>query len=452
MASEAMGVDTLTSITYSGMARNGQFGQSTAIGNPMGPNNLTQITEYTRTITFETPADTASLVSRATGPTQPPTVPGVPAPEPGVFNQNVSAEQAGTNWNQGLNVWTTPWGFLKGAVANAATVEASGDGFTVSFSPAGLTSPSGQPYVVTGMLDANLLVTHVETEVEHNVLGNLLVEFDYSGYADMGGVQVPGQIVQRQGGLQTFDATITSATPNPVDVIALLTPPPNPGRGGGPGGGGPGGAPAAPPVEMLGEGVYKIGGNYTSLAIDMGDHILVVESGQSDARGMAVMAAAKEAIPGKPITQVVNSHPHFDHASGLAAAVAEGATILTHENNEPVLERFLTGSRTLANDSLAQLGATRTDVVQAVPDQQTLTGTNGKVVELHHLPNEHTDGMLGVYLPAERVLWTADVTVINSSPAQVGVVRWNVMMKRAMPITGPLIWPRKKPALTTTWA
>jgi hypothetical protein len=28
----------------------------------MGPNNLTQITEYTRTITFETPADTASLV------------------------------------------------------------------------------------------------------------------------------------------------------------------------------------------------------------------------------------------------------------------------------------------------------------------------------------------------------------------------------------------------------
>jgi glyoxylase-like metal-dependent hydrolase (beta-lactamase superfamily II) len=239
----------------------------------------------------------------------------------------------------------------------------------------------------------------------------------------MNGVQVPGQIVQSQAGLETFDATITSATPNPADAVALLTPPPNPGRGGGPGGGGPGGAPAAPAVEMLGEGVYKIGGNYTSLAIDMGDHILVIESGQSDARGQAEMAAAKEAIPGKAITMVVNSHPHFDHASGLAAAVAEGATILTHENNEPVLERFLTGSRTLANDSLAQLGATRTDVVQAVPDQQTLTGTNGKVVELHHLPNEHTDGMLGVYLPAERVLWTADVTVINSSPAQVGVVR-----------------------------
>jgi glyoxylase-like metal-dependent hydrolase (beta-lactamase superfamily II) len=63
----------------------------------------------------------------------------------------------------------------------------------------------------------------------------------------------------------------------------------------------------------------------------MGDHILVVESGQSDTRGMAVMAAAKQAIPNKPIRFVVNSHPHFDHASGLAAAVAEGATLLTHQ-------------------------------------------------------------------------------------------------------------------------
>jgi len=63
--------------------------------------------------------------------------------------------------------------------------------------------------------------------------------------------------------------------------------------------------------------VFKIGGNYTSLAVDMGDHVLVIESGQSDARGMAVMAAAKQAIPNKPIRFVVNSHPHFDHASGL---------------------------------------------------------------------------------------------------------------------------------------
>jgi 1-aminocyclopropane-1-carboxylate deaminase/D-cysteine desulfhydrase-like pyridoxal-dependent ACC family enzyme len=34
-ASKAMGVDTLNSITYSGNARNGAFGQSKAIGAPL---------------------------------------------------------------------------------------------------------------------------------------------------------------------------------------------------------------------------------------------------------------------------------------------------------------------------------------------------------------------------------------------------------------------------------
>jgi glyoxylase-like metal-dependent hydrolase (beta-lactamase superfamily II) len=257
------------------------------------------------------------------------------------------------------------------------------------------------------------------------VVGDLLVEFEYSNYKNMNGVQVPGRIVQKQASMPTFDATITAATPNPSNLTELLTPPPPPaGRAGGPP---PGAPPAAaggpPPVEKLGDGAFKIGGNYASLAVDMGDHILVVESGQSDARGLAVMAAAKQAIPGKRIRYVVNSHPHFDHASGLAAAVAEGATILTHRNNEPVLERLLAGQRSLTGDSLSKKPGRSANVVEGVGDRDVRTGTNGKVVELLRVPNEHSDGMLVVYLPAEKVLWSADVTAINPNPGQLGVLK-----------------------------
>src|SRR5688572_5604266 len=452
-ASKAMGVDSLNSITYSGTARNGAFGQSKAIGNPMGPVNVTRVTQYTRTITFGQTEPTA-LVSRATGPTQPPTVPGAPAPTPGVFNQNITGNQVATNWTQALNVWTTPWGFLKGAAANNATVRQQGGQQVVSFSPANLKSPSGQMYTVTGYINNQNLVTKVETRVEHAVVGDLLVEFEYSNYQNMNGVQVPTRIVQKQASLETFDANITAATPNPTNLAELLTPPPAPGRAGGAPGGAPAGAPAAgappaggrgaqaaappaaappaaappaaaaaAPVEKLGEGVFKIGGNYTSLAVDMGDHILVVESGQSDARGMAVMAAAKQAIPGKPVRFVVNSHPHFDHAGGLAAAVAEGATILTHRNNEPVLERLLAGSRSLIGDSLSKVTNRRINVVEGVGSRDVRKGTNGKIVELHHIPNEHSDGMLAVLLPAEKVLWTADITVVSPNPIQLGTLR-----------------------------
>jgi hypothetical protein len=230
----------------------------------------------------------------------------------------------------------------------------------------------------------------------------------------------------KQAGLTSFTAAITAATPNPANLTALLTAPPAPARGGGPGGPGggrAGGPPPAPVAEKVAEGVFKIGGGYTSLAIDMGDHILVAESGQSDLRGQQTMAAAKQAIPGKPIRFVTTSHGHFDHASGLPAAVAEGATILAHRNTEPALERFLSGPRTLTGDSLSKVANRRADVVTPIGDRETRRGTNGRVVELIHIPNEHTDGMLGVFLSAEKIMHTGDVTVVNASPAQIGVVK-----------------------------
>jgi glyoxylase-like metal-dependent hydrolase (beta-lactamase superfamily II) len=347
-------------------------------------------------------------------------VPGSPLPLPGILEQTITAAQATATWGQALNIWTTPWGFLKLAASSSPTVTRQGGQQVVSFSPAGFKSPSGASYTVTGYLNNQNLVTKVETRVDHAVVGDLLVEFEYTGYQNMNGVQVPTRVLQRQAGLQTFDATIESATGNPPTLAELLAPAPSvaapaltPAQA----------APAAPPVERIGDGVFKIGGNYTSLAVDMGDHVLVVESGQSDARGMAVMAAAREAIPDKPIRFVVNSHPHFDHAGGLGAAVAAGATILTHRNNEPVLERLLRGSRSLAGDSLSKVTPRRANVVEGVGSRDMRKGTNGKIVELHHIPNEHSDGMLAVLLPVEKVLWTADITVVKPNPVQLGTLR-----------------------------
>ena len=429
-ASKAMGADNLTSITYSGTARNGAFGQSKSIGDPMGPVNTTQISAYTRAVTFAPAASPTALVLRTTGTTQPPTVPGVPPPMPGQFNQNVTGQQASDNWGQALNVWTTPWGFLKAAAANSASQRQQGGQQVLSFSPANFKSPSGQMYTVTGYINNQNLVTKVETRVEDNVVGDRLVEFEYSNYQNMNGVQVPTRIVQKQAGMATFDANITAATPNPANLTELLTPPAAAGRAGGAPGGAPagqgrggaaGGQAAAPAAEKIGDGVFTIGGNYLSLAVDMGDHILVVESGQSDQRGMDVMAAAKRAIPNKPIRFVVNSHPHFDHAGGLATAVAEGATILTHRNNEEALERLLSGPRTLIGDSLAK--TPRKPSIDGIGARDVRRGSNGKIVELHHVPNEHSDGMVVVYLPAEKALWSADITAVNPNPGQVASLR-----------------------------
>lgn len=39
------------------------------------------------------------------------------------------------------------------------------------------------------------------------------------------------------------------------------------------------------------------------------------------------------------------------------------------------------------------------------------------------MPNEHSDGMLIVYPPAEKVLWSADITAINPNPGQLATLK-----------------------------
>jgi glyoxylase-like metal-dependent hydrolase (beta-lactamase superfamily II) len=417
-ASRAMGAEGLNSITYSGSASNGNFGQSKTIAGPLA---MTAITSYTRSL------DLNQLASRAFGPTMPPAVSGAPAPQPGNFNQNITP--ANTAWTQQLEIWVTPWGFLKGAAANNATVRAEQVGGrtfnVVSWMPA-QKAPSGQSYRLNGYINDQNMVERVETWVEHAVMGDLHVDTSYSNYRDFGGLKVPGTIVQKRAGLTTFEATITSASANPANIAELLQPPaPAAGRGGA-AQAGRGGAPAAPTVQSqeLAEGVHRITGGYIALAIEFRDHVVVLEGGQNEARGLAVIAEARRAIPNKPIRYVVNTHMHFDHSSGLAPFAADGITIITHENNKDFLERALSAPRTLLGDNLSR--ANRRPMVESAGGRRVLTdGT--RTVELHHVTGlEHSDGMLVAYLPAEKLLFTADFNL----PAQGQPVNQNVVALR----------------------
>jgi len=217
--------------------------------------------------------------------------------------------------------------------------------------------------------------------------------------------------VQKRAGWPTFEATIANASANPANITELLTPPPPAGAPGAGRGGAPA-APATPPPlqsEKLADGVYRITGGYVALAVEMKDHVVVLEGGQNEARGLAVIAETKRVIPNKPIRYVVNTHAHFDHASGLAPFVAEGITIITHQNNDEFLEKALGAPRTLVGDALAK--ANRKPKVEGVGEKKLLKDDT-RTIELHHVMNlDHSDGMLIAFLPKEKILFTADFNI-----------------------------------------
>ena len=409
-ASRAMGAAGLTSITYSGSAANGNFGQSRIISFRLAS---TSIRNYTRTIDFTQPA------SRATGDTLPPAVRGGPPPQPGTLDQIITPANAA--WAQQLQIWVTPWGFLRGAAANNATMRSRRIGDVaykvVTWNPA-QKAPSGQAYRVVGYIGPENMVDRVETWVEHPVLGDLYVETTYSSYQNFGGLKAPAKISQKQVGMETFVAAITEVRANPADLAHLMTPSsPAPGRGGAPGaaagrGDAAGGPPAPPAVtsERLADGVYRITGGYVALAVEFHDHVVVLEGGQSEARGLAIIAETRRVIPNKKIKYVVNTHPHFDHAGGLAPFVAEGVTLITDDNNKYFLEQALGSPRTLVGDVLAK--SHKKPKVEGVVDKKMVLKDETRTIELHHIDNlEHSDGMLVAYLPKAKILFTADFNV-----------------------------------------
>jgi glyoxylase-like metal-dependent hydrolase (beta-lactamase superfamily II) len=500
-ASKAMGAEGLNSITYSGTAADVAFLQSRMINLPLRP-----ITNYVRAIDLTQPA------LRSSGATNNPPGGGTTGPPaPGVFNQNITAQQAVLTqaWAPQLEIWLTPWGFLKGAAANNATgrtQRVSGKNYTVlSWSPA-VKAPSGASYVINGYVSEQNMIDRVETWVGDNVLGDMHVLVTYADYKDFGGVKVPSKIVQTRGGLPFFETTVTAARANPSDIAALLTPPPAagggrggpagapgagapgggrgagapagaprgaPGAAGGAGGGrgaaaagappgapgggrgaaapggapaaaggqrgggapGGGGAPAAASSEKLAEGVWRITGGYVSLAVEFEDYIMVLEGANSDARALAIIAEAKRVIPGKPIRYVFNTHPHSDHSTGLSAFVAEGATIVTHQNNKKFFEDAYSTPRTLlaTTDALAKAQAdaaakkqTLKPKVEGVGDKKVFKDDKGHV-ELYYMRTNlgkkpepeytpHSEGWMIAYLPKEKILFQGDFT-INANPA-----------------------------------
>ena len=399
------------SITYSGSAKDVAFQQCGANAADMmcrGTHDpLRPINTYVRVIDLSAPASRHTGTTNNIGPGGSTTV------TPGTLFQQVTPQQADVSqpWATSLELYITPWGFLKGAAQNNATASRRNNHTVLTWSPK-VTAPSGKNYVINGYVDDKNMVDRVETWLGENIMGDMHILATYTGWKDFGGAMAPSKIVQTRGGWPFFEVDVTAAKANPPDIAALV-PAPAGGRGGPGGPGGPGGAPALTVTsEKLGDGLYRLTtgpGSYDSVIVEFKDYVMVLEAGQSEARGLAYIAETKKLIPNKPIRYVMNTHPHSDHTGGLPSLVAEGATIITQKNNEAFFEKALNTPRTLLNDTLAK--NPKKARVETVSEKKVYSdGT--RTVEMYHTPSvPHSNGLMIAYIPKEKVLFQGDFSL-----------------------------------------
>src|SRR5262249_25714904 len=108
-------------------------------------------------------------------------------------------------------LWLTPHGVVKAAMAHNATVQAQTEGgkkmTAISFAVPGQLK-------VKALVNENNLIEKVEAWSPNPVLGDMLTETTYTDYKDFGGVQFPTKIMQKQGSFPTLELTVSEVKPN----------------------------------------------------------------------------------------------------------------------------------------------------------------------------------------------------------------------------------------------
>ena len=381
---KAMGAESVKTIQYTGSGSNAGIGQNR---NPDADWPLVRVKSYTRDFDFGTPvaASRAQLV-RVQG---------------GAEQKQEQTILPTAPWGQQYDVWLSPFAFLKGAMANATTIEARtvlGVPYTVA------TFTLENKYKVSGYIDSQNMIHKVETWVDNPVFGDLKVEALYTDYRDFTGVKFPMTIINKQDGRNTLILVVNEVKPNaPVTIQA-----PAPAAAAAPA------APAAVTVQSqeVAPGIfYLMGGSHHSVAVEFADHIAVIEAPQNEARSLAVIAEVRKAVGRKPIRYLINTHHHFDHSGGLRTYVEAGATIVTHDVNKAFYERVLapTAPRTLGPDRLALAKKAPVLKIETVADKKVMSDKT-RTLELHHIAgNAHNDGILLAYLPAEKIVIEVDL-------------------------------------------
>ena len=151
---------------------------------------------------------------------------------------------------------------------------------------------------------------------------------------------------------------------------------------------------------------HQVGGSHNTLIVEMRDFLVVMDSPVSDWQSNWTLDAAKAKYPGKPVRYLVLTHHHMDHAGGLRAYLAQGATLVVCKGAGDHFRKVLAAPYT-RNPYVAARDLSGTPIME-VADKYVIS--DGKrEFSVHIVENPHAASMLIGYVADARVAFVTDI-------------------------------------------
>jgi hypothetical protein len=306
--------------------------------------------------------------------------------------------------------WLAPHEPLRDALAGAASLRWLGE-----------RTHQGRPHALVTFVDArgllwNLYIdrqtrrlSRVERLVAHAVEGDAHEWFEYADYHAIDGLQLPRRRTEvrleqasswsRELTLDGFTREVSETALEHPEDLTFEEPP----------------APAAAPenavVTSVADGVYAIALPHYDcrvLLVEFDDHSVVLEAPLASAAGEAILAAAAETLPDKPVRYLAMGHHHPHYTAGLRPFVRAGVTLVTTPGSRALLESI--ASRPHRIDPDAQARDPAAPKLLLVEDRREFSDARA-TLELIDIGEHtrHTEEYLVFYLPAHRLLFEGDL-------------------------------------------
>jgi cyclase len=182
-----------------------------------------------------------------------------------------------------------------------------------------------------------------------------------------------------------------------------------------------------PRVQKLADGVYVHTGkgfDSNSGIILTQEGVVVIDTGQNPIESRDIMDTVKK-LTSMPVRLVINTEPHGDHTTGHYVFSPPALVVAAAGGGES-----MRGAERAAPDRIQRLAATTPEMKTALEgyriiaphieyhDSMTIN-LGGKTLELMYMPRVHSESDTAVWLPAERVVFSASAFVNN----QINILR-----------------------------